>query len=410
MSALPKIDPNGLVARTLLAFLATAGLYYVNIMPAIVDGLIEALGFTSQQAGNVGSANMYGAAAGALTIVFLVKRLKWRPTAFALLTALILTDLFSMLLADPNMLISVRFVHGVIGGGLVGVGFAIIARTVNPDRTFGVLLVVQFGLGGLGNLYLPRLVPTFGVDVLFIALILFSIVTALMIPLLPEYAIEDEKVADESAQSGRIAVVPLALTLAAIFLFQAGNMGLFAFIIGLGKHYELGVEFITWTLALSGWIGILGAVIVIALYTKFGRFRPLLVAMILTAIGIWVLHFSDNAMIFMVANCAMGITWAFVIPYLLGLCSEFDKAGRMAALGGFASKMGLASGPMVAGALVGEANFTLLINVGAIVVLASLVVSAMPAIRQDRAGADCTPRNRPDDTNGPDHPQGARDR
>ena len=81
----------------------------------------------------------------------------------------------------------------------------------------------------------------------------------------------------------------------------------------------------------------------------------------------------------------MGITWAFVIPYLLGLCSEFDKAGRMAALGGFASKMGLASGPMVAGALVGEANYALLINVGAVVVLASLVVSAMPAIRQDRA-------------------------
>ena len=385
MSAIHKVDPNGLVARAMLAFLATAGLFYVNIMPAIVDGLIEALGFTSQQAGNVGSANMYGAAAGALAIVFLVKRLSWRPTAFALLATLVLTDLLSMLITDATALIGIRFVHGVIGGGLVGVGFAVIARTVNPDRTFGVLLVVQFGLGGLGNLYLPRLVPVFGVDVLFIALIIFSVVTALMLPFLPAYAVDADKQAAAAKGGERIAVVPLALTLAAIFLFQAGNMGLFAFIIGLGRYYDLGVEFITWTLALSGWVGIVGAVIVIALYTKFGRFRPLLVAMTLTALGIWILHFSDNATIFLLANCGMGITWAFVIPYLLGLCSEFDKAGRMAALGGFASKMGLASGPMVAGALVGEANYSLLINVGALVVLASLAVCTMPAIRQDRA-------------------------
>ena len=60
----------------------------------------------------------------------------------------------------------------------------------------------------------------------------------------------------------------------------------------------------------------------------------------------------------------------------------------MAAMGGFASKMGLASGPMVAGALLGEANYTLLINVGVIVVLASLVICAAPAIRQDRAAVD----------------------
>ena len=186
----------------------------------------------------------------------------------------------------------------------------------------------------------------------------------------------------------RIAIVPLSLTLLALFLFQAGNMGLFAFIIGLGKSYDLGLGFITLTLAASGWIGIVGALIVIALYTKFGRFRPLTAAMILTAIGIFVLHYSANPTVFLIANCGMGITWAFVIPYLLGLCSEFDKAGRMAALGGFASKMGLASGPLIAGRLLNGDDYSLMINVGALAVLASLVACAMPAIKQDRAAQD----------------------
>ena len=385
MSLSSNVDPNSLVARTFLAFLATAGLFYVNIMPAIVDGLIEGLGFAPEQAGNVGSANMYGAAAGALIIVFLIKRLQWRPTAYALLATLALADLLSMLIKVPEALVAFRFVHGVVGGALVGVGFAVIARTLNPDRTFGVLLVIQFGLGGLGNLYLPRLVPEFGVNVLFVALILFTLVTALMVPFLPGYEVQASADEGDGGVKERIAARPLALTLLAIFLFQAGNMGLFAFIIGLGKSYELGLEFITWTLALSGWIGIVGAVIVIALYTRFGRSVPLAAAMILTAIGIWVLHYSSIPTVFLVANCAMGITWAFVIPYLLGLCSEFDKAGRMAALGGFASKMGLASGPLVAGRLLSGDDYSTMINVAVVVILASMVASMMPAIRQDRA-------------------------
>ena len=145
------VAPNSLVARTFLAFLATAGLFYVNIMPAIVDGLIEGLGFTSQEAGNVGSANVYGAAVGAFIVVFMIKRISWRPTAYAMLALLIGMDLLSILVAAPEALIAFRFVHGLVGGALVGVGFAVIARTLNPDRTFGVLLVVQFGLGGLGK-------------------------------------------------------------------------------------------------------------------------------------------------------------------------------------------------------------------------------------------------------------------
>lgn len=377
--------PDSLVARMFLSFLATAGLYYVNIMPAIVDGLIEGLGFSAQDAGFVGSANVYGAASGALLVVFIVKKINWRPTAFALLAGLILMDLLSMLINTPQALIAFRFCHGLVGGALVGVGFSVIARTVNPDKTFGVLLVVQFGLGGLGNLYLPRLVPGFGVEILFVALIAFSVMTALMIPFLGNYPIPVTAGKGEDVSRKKVAVLPLALTLLAIFLFQAANMGLFAFIIGLGRHYQLGLDFITVTLAASGWIGIVGAIIVIALYTRFGRFRPLIIAMLLTIAGILALHFSDDATIFFVANCGMGMTWAFTIPYLLGLCAGFDKSGQMAALGGFASKMGLASGPMVAGMLVGEGEYSMLINVSALILVASMLASIMPAIVQDRA-------------------------
>jgi predicted MFS family arabinose efflux permease len=370
-------------ARVFLAFLATAGLFYVNIMPAIVDGLKEGLGFTDRQAGFVASANVYGAALGALLIVFLVRRLSWRRTAWCLLAALVAMDLVSMLISSPSLMIGVRFVHGCIGGALVGVGFSVIARTLHPDRTFGVLLFVQFGLGGVGNLWIPRLVPVFGIDVLFLSLIAFSVVTAVMLPFLDAYPVDPAQ-RQPGKVGARPAYVPIALVLASLFLFQAANNGLFAFIIGLGRVSGLELNFITLTLALSGWIGLLGAGLVVLLYTRYGRTLPLATAMLATLGATWALHYSTHSTVYLVANCVVGVTWAFVMSYLLGLASAFDRTGQMAALGGFASKMGLASGPLVGGMLLGDNNYALLINLACVGLALSMVASVIPARLKDR--------------------------
>ncbi len=381
------VPPDSMAARVFLAFLATAGIFYINILPAMVDGLIEGLAFTSRQAGLVASANVYGAAAGALLIVFIVKRLSWRRTAYALLGALILMDLLSMLIITPDSLIAFRFAHGFIGGALVGTGFSVIARTHNPDRTFGVLLFIQFGLGGLGNLYIPRLVPVFGISALFVSLIAFSIVTLLMLPFLDKYPVDLEKQRAHQQASGKMPLVPVALVLMSIFLFQAGNNGLFAFIIGLGKTSGLSLEFITGSLAAAGWIGLLGALLVIVIHTRFGRAIPLASAMVATVVATWILHYSSNGIIFLLANCVVGVTWAFVMSYLLGLASAFDRSGQMAALGGFASKMGLATGPLTGGLLLGDDNYGLIINIAAVALILSMIASLIPAIHQDRASA-----------------------
>ena len=386
------VAPNSMTARVFLAFLSTAGLFYVNIMPAIVDGLIEGLAFTAREAGLVASANVYGAAAGALLIVFIVRRISWRPLSYSLLAILILMDLFSMLFTSPQVLIALRFIHGFVGGALVGTGFSVIARTLHPDRTFGVLLFIQFGLGGLGNLYIPRLVPVFGSDVLFLSLIAFSVVTALMVPFLDRYEISADQEAAHARTVDRALLGPLALVVACIFLFQAANNGVFAFVIGLGKTSGLSLEFITGALAASGWIGILGALFVIAIYTKYGRTVPLVTAMIVTIGATWALHYSLSSGVFLVANCIIGITWAFVMSYLLGLVSDFDKSGQMAALGGFASKMGLASGPMAGGLLLGDDNYALLINIAVVALVIAMIASVIPARVQDRLAGHGDPR------------------
>ncbi len=385
---LPKVPPNSMLARIFLAFLTSAGLFYVNIMPTIVSGLIEALGFTNQQAGSIASANMYGAASGALFIVFLVKRLNWQLAATLFLSGLIAIDLASMQLTDPTVLLLVRFLHGFIGGMLVGTGFSLIARTSQPDRTFGVLLFVQFGFGGLGIMLIPGLVPEFGTQVLFYSLVAFNAATFLMLPFLPGYAVDTALQPALHSADGASRKLPVILTLATIFLFQAANMGLFAFIIGLGEYYKLDLGFISTTLGIANWLGLAGAGLVIVIGSRFGYLKTLLGGIVFTTLAIWALLYSNIPWIWIASNCLVGITWGFTISYLLGLASRFDVTGQMAAMGGFASKMGLASGPVLTAFLLGEDNYELIIMVATGVMAIAALIVLLPARFQDRIKSD----------------------
>jgi predicted MFS family arabinose efflux permease len=377
-----KARSDGEVARILLAFLATAGIFYINIMPAIVDGLKEGLAFTNKQAGLVASANTYGAAIGALLVVFFVAHINWRKASYMLLVALISIDLTSMFLTDATALIVVRAIYGLCGGALVGIGFSVMSRTTEVSRTFGYLLTIQFGLGGAGIIYLPGLVPVFGTKALFLSLATFGLVTMIMVPFLSEYPAT--KQADRKI-AGLIPHGPAALALIATFLFQAANMGIYAYSIGIGKFAGLDPSFVSTSLGVGAWVAISGSVLVIILSTKLGRLKPVSLAILITALSTWALHYSDVnpnswfSSVFWLANALIAITWAFTISYLLGMCAEFDKTGQMAALGGFASKMGLASGPFFAAYVVGENNYSLVITASTLCLVLCMLAAVLPS-------------------------------
>lgn len=384
---LRRAAPDGIVACVLLAFLATAGLFYVNIMPALVAGLIDGLGFSNREAGFVGSANVYGAACGALIAVFLVRRLPWRRTAVALLLLLLSLDLVSTLVTSAWPLIALRFLHGVVGGTSVGIGLAVMARTTIPDRAFGMLLTVQYGAGGIGIMFLPGLAKSHGPEVLFLALAAFTLVTLAMLPFLAEYPPKARPSAAAAARS-RSQRGPLIRTLVAVFLFQAANMGLNAFLIPLGRHYGLADAFISGTIGVANWIGALGSIAVIWMAGRFGRTAPVACVLLVSIAGTAAFLLSGAQAVFITANVATAIAWSFLIPYFFGMCAEFDTAGQTATLAGFFSKMGLATGPAVAALLLGQDNYPLLIGVS----ITGLVVCAMavlgPARLLDSGRAD----------------------
>ena len=147
VTGIPKVSQEGIVVAVFLAFLATAGLFYVNLGGAFLSAFVDGLGISRESAGYITSANKYGAAFGALLATFTVKYIPWRQSAYLTLITLISVDVLSFSLNDPDILIIVRFIHGTIGGFLVGLGFSIIAKTASPDRVFGMLVAIQYTFG-----------------------------------------------------------------------------------------------------------------------------------------------------------------------------------------------------------------------------------------------------------------------
>ena len=127
-----RVSPDGFAAALTLAVLATAGFFYVSIMPALVSGLITGLGFSAQVAGRIASCNVYGAAFGAFCAALVVRSVPWRPTAALLLVALLILDLVSTQVGSALPLAALRLVHGVCGGMLVGVAYGVMSRTASP--------------------------------------------------------------------------------------------------------------------------------------------------------------------------------------------------------------------------------------------------------------------------------------
>ena len=381
--------PDSLQASLLLAFLSSAGLYYVNIFPAITNALMEGAGLSTVDAGQITSANAMGAAFGAFTVTLLIRRIPhWKMASVALLLALIGMDIVTIMQESTRILVPLRFGHGFLGGSLVGLGFSVIARTQRPSVAFSLLLVCQYGGGALGLWLLPPLVPSYGPYVPFYALIIFCVVTLCMIPFLAAYPLPAKKSASSATTAiTKIKIFPLGLTLLALFLFQAANMALFAFIFGLGENYGLTIDFMSPTIGIANVVAIGGAVLAAYTGIKYKLLKPLTLALISSALGTCIFLFSDSQVIYLIANCITGIAWAFCIPYLLTMSAKFDEAGQMAALGGFASKMGLACGPIVAGyVLATDGSYPLLIMMAAGAIIACLVIAFHPARDLDAHG------------------------
>jgi len=373
-----RLEPEGVPARVGLAVLMSAGIAYAALGPVIVTGLALSEAFSNETGGFVLSANMYGTAVGGVFVALLVKRLNWRVTAAFLLVALVGVDCLSVWIGVSQALYPIRFLHGLVGGALMGAATSVVARTENPERTFAIAIFVQLSLGGVGAAVLTPLLVDYGVGIVWLSLVLLTLSALLVLPLLDSYPVMVNTA--EKSSSRQRAPWPYALcALLAIFIFQAGQFSLFAYELELGGHYGFETDFVSLVLASALWGGGLMALIVAWWGTRIGRLIPMCAGVFGMAVCAGML-LVPVVWIYMVAAVGFSACFSIAIPYLLGIGSEMDNSGQMAAVGSFTNTLGLATGPAIAAGLLDGDHYERVLIFSCVALLASAIVG-IPAAR-----------------------------
>jgi predicted MFS family arabinose efflux permease len=376
------LAPNGFAARSVLAILAAVGILYANFGPLIVSGLAHG-DFTSANAGYLVSINLYGTAFGGMLIIFVIRRVPWRAAATALLLAVLATDLGSAWLVDTKALHVARFLHGVAGGALIGVFGSVIARTISPERTFALTIVIQLVLGGIGTAVLVPVVARSGVTPLWLSLAAFTALGLALLPWLDRYPDSANGADGASRVPRRAPWLAIALGCAALFVYQAGQMAVFSYVIELGEQHRLAAAFIGNSVAAGLWIGGPAGLLVAWWSTRSGRWLPSAFGTLLSAASV-ALFFAPGEFAYLGANLSLSICFSLTIPYLLGVVAEMDDSGQIAALGGFVSSFGLATGPAIAATILGDEHYERVLWFSVIALACSALIITNPARLLDR--------------------------
>jgi predicted MFS family arabinose efflux permease len=390
-----RLERDGLSEGLLLAGLATAGLLYLNLMPALIHALTEGLHVSRQTAGLIASVNAYGTAIGNLAGVFVVNRVPPRRCAAWLLIALLVFDTASIFANNQGLLGPIRCAHGLCGGVLIALGFALIGRTRNPDRNFGLLIVLQCALAGGGVMLLPRLVADHGAIPFFGALICVDALMLALLPLLDVRASQSHQSRTVSPDSKSSVSVALIATLFGISLFQMAKLMVGAHIIDLGRSKGLSLEEVTSTVGMADWFAIVGAFVVVVMSSRIGRATPIALG-VAASIGCAVTYrYSSHLETFRAACVLSAIVGATVISYLFATAACIGSTGRDAALAGFASKVGLGTAPMLGAFIVTQEGYAALLNAMMILLLVSaacVLPGALALDKRERHSAVCKRR------------------
>ncbi len=285
-----------------------------------------------------------------------------------------------------------RMVTGIGEGAFLLVSTASVSHLSNPDRAYGELNIVNIVFGAAMSFGLPLLVMRLHADVItFRFLCVVMIVLVLVSLATPPEKRYSPPAVGQLTRSRRRRVVALGL---AVFSVSIGCCATWSFFVVLGLRTGLSEAAVDATVGYSILCALPSATLATLIGTRFGRFRPMAVTMILVVVAIFLLTHSSSPAIFRITACIVEASICFLIPYFFGVAAAEDASGAAATVAGGAFLSTGAVGPYLAGCLMqylgvpSIAWFVLGANVVAAALFFWLENSALSNVSPKLAGKD----------------------
>ena len=377
------IDLNSIRSLTAANYLGSIGALTIVILPGIVGVIADTLQLSPGQVGLVMSADIITMAAAMGITAFLIHKCNWRMLAVAALAVLLAGSLLSIRADTYQAMIFARLVAGAGEGMAVSVAFAIFGGTRNPDRQFGVYLVVILSVAATLLYFIPGLLAAGGKASVFALISLLVAINFLFVPWLPVSHAQEQSSSNDAGEP--LPYVLVGLGLATVFFYFMAQGEAWAFMERIAANAGLSGQTIGNSLALSNVGGIAGALIAASVSIRFGRAWPIIISAVISIAGLALLLGDIDAPGFATATLLYLFGWNLTQPYFSGIMAELDPKGRVVVMMGAVQTAGLGLGPGVVGSMIRGDDFSIVSILGIVLILLSLLtVLTLLYLRQGR--------------------------
>lgn len=366
------VDINSRKSITAIVYIAVIAPCVFILQPGYVQGLVEHLAFSEEQAGYIASAEMFGLAFTTILLNFISSRFDWVKLTVLFLCVSSLGNLASISITDFNTLAALRFLTGMGSGGLMSLTFAMMGLTRQADRNFAYIITWVLTYGALGLLAMPTAFEIIKINGVLLFFALFCASGLYFAKYLPH---SGDLHADAVAKDrGKYSWQLKGGALLAILVYNTSIGIVWAYMFLVGLEAGVAEQSVANVLTISQFLGIAGAFVAVLLQLRIGRIIPLLISILGTATGIYLLVGRIGFVQYVLGVCLFNFLWNVSMPYLLATLADFDKSGKVVIYGISMQAIGYAIGPFIAATILGYSNYANVYLVGTLLFIGSAVL------------------------------------
>jgi predicted MFS family arabinose efflux permease len=388
MSSAIALEQQGTI-RPLIAgaLLFTIGPAAILMMPMIVGVYIEEIGFSIREAGFLASIEAAGMAISSILGMFWVKRLNWQHvTLFGVLLS-VLANIAACGVEGFLPMLFCRLLASLGAGTAFAVSVASLGEQPQPERAYGIGLVVQTALMVLVLALSAHIIEMWGLDGLFFTLVVLSIAVGLPVVWLPKQSEKNQQTSRIESANKVTNSRPIMLVLLATVIHFIGTVAFWAYFERIGDTAGHSTALIGTALALALGAGMLGAGMAAWLSDRFGFATPFIVSTAMLVISVALAVGEINASLLIFCAVLFDFMWVFANAYQVALVARLDISGSLVVLVPAAQGAGGMAGPALA-ALFIQGNNYLPVNIlsGVCFILSLfLFLAVLPELNKSKA-------------------------
>ena len=375
-----RVDVNSRRSIVAIVYLAVVGPCVFILQPGFVQGLVEHLGLTEQQAGFIASAEMFGLATTTVLLSFISSKVTWRNFVTICIIICVAGNLASLGQSDFNTLAAIRYVTGLGSGGIISLTFTMMGLTARSDRNFGYIIVWVLTYGAFGLLLMPQAYAIVGMNGVLVFFAAFCGAGLACVRHLPD----SKDHVETTGESVHYSLALKGVTLAAILSYNIGIGIVWAYLFLVGLDAGMGEQAVANALTVSQFLGIAGAFLAVLFEVRLGRLLPLAIGVLGGAASIYYLVGDIGGGEYWIAVCGFNFLWNLSMPYLLATLADFDLKGRMVVHGVSMQFIGYAVGPAIAARLLGFGYDV--INTTAVILFVAAALLLLPGVMAQHDG------------------------